>query len=154
MAERHQLVECSPDRVWRVLATGDSYARWVVGTQKILSVDSSWPAVGAELRFQAGLGPLRIKNSCVVRICEPEHRLELEAMAEPFGTARIAFNLSPWSSNTLVILDEHPLLGPGARLHGVISERLLHLRNRRLLDNLAKVAAKGRLDGEGTREKS
>lgn len=145
MAKRHQLVKCSPDQVWRILASGDSYARWVVGTQKILSVDAAWPAVGAELRFQAGLGPLRIKDSCVVRICEPQHRLELEAMAEPFGTARIAFTLSPWSTHTLVTLDEHALLGPGARLQGAISERLLHARNRRLLDNLARVAVTERL---------
>jgi len=132
MAERHQLVKCSPDQVWRILASGDSYARWVVGTQRILSVDAAWPAVGAELCFQAGVGPLRITDSCVVRISEPEHRLELEAMADPFGTARIAFTLSPWR------------LGPGARLQGAVSERLLHMRNRRLLDNLARVAVTDR----------
>lgn len=145
MAERHQLVKCPPERVWEILADGDSYARWVVGTQEILSVDTRWPAVDAELRFQAGLGPLRIQDTCIVRICEPRHRLELEAMARPFGTARIAFRLIPWSENTLVILDEHPLIGPGARLQGPVSEFLLHLRNRRLLDNLATVAeANGR----------
>jgi len=144
MAERHQLVKCSPDQVWRILASGDSYARWVVGTQRILSVDAAWPAVGAELCFQAGVGPLRITDSCVVRISEAEHRLELEAKADPFGTARIAFTLSPWSSHTLVTLDEHALLGPGARLQGAVSERLLHMRNRRLLDNLARVAVTDR----------
>ena len=142
MAKRHQLVKCPPHQVWRVLADGDSYARWVVGTQEILHVDPGWPAFGAALRFQAGLGPIHFEDSCTVRICEPEHRLELEAKAERFGTARIAFTLVPWSTDTLVMLDEHPLLGPGARLQGPISERLLHLRNRRLLDNLANVAVK------------
>lgn len=140
MAQRHQLVKCPPHGVWRVLANGDSYARWVVGTQKILRVDPTWPAVDAELRFQAGLGPLHIKDSCIVRICEPQHRLELEAIAQPFGTARIAFTLTPWGDYTLVTLTEHPLLGSGARLYGPISERLLHLRNRSLLINLAQVA--------------
>lgn len=141
MAERHRLVKCPPQRVWQALADGDGYARWVVGTQRILSVDGAWPAVGAELRFQAGVGPFRIEDSCVVRVSEPWQRLELEAIAEPFGSARIAFTLNPWSDDTLVILDEHPLWGPGARLHGLVTERLLHLRNRRLLDNLARVAA-------------
>lgn len=140
MAERHQLVKCPPHKVWRVLANGDSYAKWVVGTQEILRVDSTWPAVDAELRFKAGLGPLRIEDSCIVRICEPQQRLELEAVAAPFGTARIAFTLIPWSEDTLVTLDEHPLLGPGARFYGPISNRLLHLRNRSLLSNLAQVA--------------
>lgn len=143
MATRNQLIKCHPHRVWRVLANGDSYARWVVGTQKIMHVDAVWPAVDAELRFQAGLGPLHVEDRCVVRICEPERRLELEAVAQAFGTARIAFTLTPWSDYTLVNLNEHPLSGPGSRLYGPISERLLHLRNRRLLLNLAKVATAG-----------
>lgn len=150
MAERHKLVECPPPQVWHVLASGETYARWVVGTQKILHVDSDWPAVGAELRYQAGLGPIHVKDSCLVRICEPRHRLELEAVAEPFGTARIAFTLSAWGKHTLLTLDEHPLRGPGASLYGPVSERLLHLRNRRLLDNLARVAGedqRGRTPG-------
>jgi uncharacterized protein YndB with AHSA1/START domain len=140
MARRQQLVKCPPHRVWQVLGSGESYAQWVVGTQQILYADTAWPAVGAELCFQAGVGPIHFKDSCVVRICEPQRRLELEAMAKPFGSARIAFALIPWGDNTLVILDEHPLLGPGARLQGPLSEYVLHLRNRRLLSNLARVA--------------
>ena len=143
MARRQQLVKCPPHQVWKVLADGESYARWVVGTQEILHVDAAWPAVDAELRFQAGIGPIHFEDSCVVRICEPQLRMELEARAKPFGTARIAFALVPWSHNTLVVLDEHPLLGgPGARLQGPLSEQLLHVRNRRLLRNLARVAAR------------
>ena len=143
--QRHQLVKCSATAgVARCWPTATATRRWVVGTQKILRVDAAWPAVDAELPFRAGIGPIHFKDSCVVRICEPQLRLELEAMAEPFGTARIAFTLIPWSDNTLVILDEHPLLGPGARLQGPISERLLHLRNRRLLSNLARAAVSSR----------
>jgi uncharacterized protein YndB with AHSA1/START domain len=144
MARRQQLVKCPPQRVWRILANGESYAQWVVGTQQILHADAAWPAVDAELRFQVGVGPIHFEDSCVVRICEPQRRLELEAMAKPFGTARIAFTLIPWSDNTLVILDEHPLLGAGARLQGPLSECLLHVRNRRLLANLARVAVADR----------
>ena len=142
MAQRQQLIKCPPDQVWNVLADGTSYAQWVVGTQHILHVDPSWPAVGAHLRFRVGIGPLNFQDSCVVRICEPGRRLELEAKAEPFGTARIAIELIPWAEHTLVILDEHPLLGPGARLQGPPSELLLHLRNRRMLANLARTAIK------------
>jgi uncharacterized protein YndB with AHSA1/START domain len=134
------LVKCPPDRVWHVLADGESYAQWVVGTQDILHVNPAWPAVGAVLRFRVGVGRFRFEDSCVVRICEPESRLELEAMAERLGSARIAFTLLPWGTNTLVLLDEHPLLGPGARLQGPMTELMLHLRNRRLLGNLARLA--------------
>ena len=140
MAKRQQLIKCPPDQVWKILADGTSYAQWVVGTQHILHVDPAWPAVGAHLRFRVGIGPIHFQDSCVVRISEPGRRLELEAKAEPFGTARIAVELIPWGQHTLVILDEHPLLGPGARLQGPPSELLLHLRNRRMLGNLARTA--------------
>lgn len=143
MAERQQLVKCPPHQVWQVLANGESYAQWVVGTQEIIHADPVWPAVDAELRFRAGIGPLHFEDSCTVRVCEPERRLELEAEAYPFGTARIAFTLLPWGVNTLVLLDEHPLQGPGARLQGPASEFLLHVRNRRVLGNLARVAVSG-----------
>lgn len=142
MAQRQQLIKCPPPQVWEVLADGASYAQWVVGTQEILDVDPAWPDVDAVLRFQVGVGPVHFQDSCTVRICEPERRLELEAKAEPFGTARIAFTLIPWGADTLVILDEHPLLGPGARLQGPPSELILHVRNRRMLANLARRAVR------------
>ncbi len=142
MAQRQQLIECPPARVWDVLADGGTYAQWVVGTKEILHADNDWPAVGAGLRFRVGLGPLTFEDTCVVRICEPGSRLELEAKAEPFGTARIAFTLLPWADHTLVILDEHPLRGLGARIQGPPTELVLHLRNRHMLANLARTATK------------
>ncbi|MFD4533545.1 SRPBCC family protein [Kitasatospora sp. NPDC058397] len=143
MAQRQQLIECPPSQVWDILADGDRYAEWVVGTKEILHADSHWPTVGAALRFRGGLGPLTFEDTCEVRICETRRRLELEAKAEPFGTARIAFTLIPWADHTLVILDEHPLRGLGARLHGPPIELALHLRNRHLLTNLARNATRG-----------
>jgi hypothetical protein len=148
MARRQQLIESPPDRVWQVLADGATYARWVVGTQHILATDPEWPQVGAVLRFQVGLGPLHFRDTCTVRICDPGRRLELEAKAESIGTARIAFTLIPWSEHTLVLLDEHPLLGPGARLQGPPSELILHLRNRRILGNLARESARRAEDSQ------
>ncbi|MEU1424366.1 SRPBCC family protein [Kitasatospora sp. NPDC005751] len=142
MARRQQFIECPPEAVWSVLSDGRNYAEWVVGTRDIEHADADWPAVGTLLHFRAGIGPLTVDDRCVVRICEPGTRLELEAKAEPFGAARIAFTLVPWGANTLVFLDEHPLTGPGSRLQGPPSELLLHLRNRRLLGNLARVAVR------------
>ncbi|SEK46818.1 SRPBCC family protein [Streptacidiphilus jiangxiensis] len=144
MAQRQRLIEYPPSQVWDTLADGESYAQWVVGTKEILHADSRWPAVGAQLRFRAGLGPWTFEDTCEVRICESARRLELEASAKPFGTVRIAFTLIPWARNTLVILDEHPLRGLGARLQGPPTEFALHLRNRQLLDNLARTAARAR----------
>lgn len=43
--------------------------------------------------------------------------LELEAESGWLGTARIALKVRRWGRNTLVIIDEHPLRGPAAKLH-------------------------------------
>ncbi|WP_106970466.1 SRPBCC family protein [Kitasatospora phosalacinea] len=141
MAQRQRLVQATPEQVWGLLANARSYAQWVVGTQDVLDADDHWPEVGARLKFRVGVGPATLEDTCVVRICEPGRRLELEAAADPFGTARIAFSLTPWGDHTLLILDEHPLRGLGARLENPLTEFVLHLRNRRLLSNLARSAA-------------
>ncbi|MEU8137904.1 SRPBCC family protein [Streptodolium elevatio] len=140
MARRQHLIDASPSRVWDVLADPHRYAEWVVGTRRIDRADPAWPQEHARLVYTVGLGPVTFQDECVVRLCDPGKRLELEAMAPPFGTARIGIELLPWDTGTLVLVDEHPLRGPAARLHGPPGEFLLHLRNRKMLHNLARVA--------------
>jgi Polyketide cyclase / dehydrase and lipid transport len=140
MAELNILAEATPDRVWAVLADGYRYDDWVVGTKDVVGVDATWPAVGSRLRFRFGFGPLTFDGDTVVRICEPRERLELEAHAMPIGTARIAIRLVPWADETLVFIDEHPLRGPGARVHNAVSEVVLRLRLGQMLRNLARLA--------------
>nr|WP_202511931.1 SRPBCC family protein [Streptomyces sp. SID3343] len=132
------MIQAPPARVWEVLSDPRRYAEWVVGTRTVKQADDEWPRVGARLRYVLGFGPVTFDDECVVRICEPERRLELEAMARPFGSARIAIELVPWGDDTVVVVDEHPLRGLGATLEGPPSELLLHLRNRRMLANLAR----------------
>jgi hypothetical protein len=43
--------------------------------------------------------------------------LGLEADGGPLGTARIVLDLSEWGEDTVVVLDEHPLRGPGYQPH-------------------------------------
>jgi hypothetical protein len=46
----------------------------------------------------------------------------------------------PWGKDrTLVIIDEHPLTGPPARLHTAVADILLGFRNKRMMRNLAKL---------------
>jgi uncharacterized protein YndB with AHSA1/START domain len=132
------LIERSPDAVWAVLEDGHSYAEWVVGTREIHEVDEHWPAVGSAIEFTAGVGPIRLNDRTVVRRVEPKTGLELEAHASWLGSARISFDLRPWGENTLVIIDEHPLTGPGARWHNAAVDVLLHLRNRKMVRALAE----------------
>ena len=123
-----------------LLADGYRYSEWVAGTQEILHVDPEWPGTGTCIRFKVGLGALTLDDVCVVRRCEPERRLELEAKAGRFGAARIAMNLLPWGDNTLLTVDWHPLRGPGTRLHGLPVDYAVKIRNGMMLTKLARIA--------------
>jgi uncharacterized protein YndB with AHSA1/START domain len=140
MAVRQTFIALPPEAVWETLADGRRYAEWVVGTREVQAANVRWPRVGAEIHFVFGYGPLKLHDRTVVRVCEPPQRLELEVHAGPFGTARVAIRLIAWGEGTVLILDEHPLRGLSAGLHGPHIEMLLHLRNRLMLRKLARLA--------------
>lgn len=140
MARNRRLILSPPSEIWALLADGHRYGEWVTGTQQVLAADPHWPDVGARLQVRVGLGFLAFDDTCVVRICEPQRRLELEAKADPFGAARIAMNLIPWGEHTLFVLDWHPLLGPGVRMHGLPVDYLVRVRNGMMLTKLARIA--------------
>jgi uncharacterized protein YndB with AHSA1/START domain len=140
MAVLNVLVDRDPGKVWDVLSDGWTYAEWVVGTKHIREVDSHWPDQGTQIRWAVGIGRLTIEDVTTVRLVEPGHRLELEAYAGRIGSARISIALMPWGENrTLLILDEHPLTGPGGSWHTVAVDAALRLRNGRMLRRLARV---------------
>ncbi len=136
MTLRNVLVEARPAEVWKVLADGRSYAKWVVGTRAVDSVDPDWPAVGTSLRYTAGVGPLRVSDVTTVRVSEPPERLEMEAHLR-IMTVRISVEVRPWGDQTLVIVDEHPLRGSSLVFENPITEILLTMRNRLMLNRLA-----------------
>ncbi|OEV04016.1 hypothetical protein AN219_37520 [Streptomyces nanshensis] len=136
------MILSSPTEVWDLLCDGYRYGEWVTGTRQVLAADPHWPAVGARLRVRVGLGALTLDDTCVVRVCEPRRRLELEAKADPFGAARIAMNLVPWGEHTLFVLDWHPLRGPGTRMHGLPVNYLVAVRNGMMLTKLARIAVR------------
>ncbi|WP_128429791.1 SRPBCC family protein [Streptomyces cyaneus] len=140
MARNRRLILSSPAEVWSLLSDGYRYGEWVTGTQEVLAADPHWPQVGARLQVRVGVGRLALEDTCVVRICEPEHRLELEAKADPFGAARIAMRLIPWGEHTLFVLDWHPLRGPGIRMHGLPVDYVVAIRNGMMLTKLARIA--------------
>jgi hypothetical protein len=129
--------------VWDVLADGNRYAEWVVGTSESRPVRGQWPRKGAALCYEVRLGPVHLSNETVVRRCEDGVCLELEAKAGMLGTARIAIELRPWGEHCLVIVDEHPLQGAGGRLHNVGFEALIQLRHRAMLARLARLCEHG-----------
>ncbi|MFF4168208.1 SRPBCC family protein [Streptomyces sp. NPDC001741] len=142
MARNRRLILSSPPEIWRLLSDGRRYGEWVTGTQQVLAVDPHWPDVGARLKVRVGAGPVTLDDTCVVRISEPGHRLQLEAKAGPCGAARIAMTLTPWAEHTLFTLDWHPLRGPGTRMHGLPVDYLVAVRNGMMLTKLARIAVR------------
>jgi uncharacterized protein YndB with AHSA1/START domain len=140
MAVLNVLVDRDPGQVWDVLSDGRSYASWVVGTKRICDVDTHWPEEGSRIRFSVGIGRWTIEDVTTVRLVEPGRRLELEANAGWVGSARISITLLPWGDDhTVVILDEHPLTGPGRQWHTAVVDTLLRVRNQRMVRSLAKL---------------
>jgi uncharacterized protein YndB with AHSA1/START domain len=140
MALRRRYLAAPREAVWAALSDGSRYAEWVAGTREIRRTDPRWPKVGAEIEFVAGYGPLVLNDHTTVRVCQPPERLELEVRAGSLGTVRVAFHLTEWGVGTLVTLDEHPLRGVSAGLHGPPAEWVTHLRNRLVLRRLSELA--------------
>ncbi|CAL9605701.1 hypothetical protein SUDANB6_05544 [Streptomyces sp. enrichment culture] len=139
MAVRHRLIKASPETVWSVIADGNRYAQWVVGTSESRPRRGRWPRLGAAITYEVSLGPVRLSNETVVRRCVEGSVLELEAKAGPLGTARIAIEVRSWGEHCLVIVDEHPLRGAGGALHNAALEPLIQLRHRAMLARLARL---------------
>lgn len=139
MALLNVLVKRSPEHVWDFLSDGHRYAEWVVGTREIRGVDDNWPEVGSSIHFTFGLGPFTVDDRTTVRNAERPRMLEMEVHAGRIGTARLLFDIRPWGEHTVVVLDEHPLSGPGAHVHNMLIDLGLRFRNRRMLDKLAKL---------------
>jgi hypothetical protein len=87
----------------------------VPGAHLAHEVDEHRPAAGTQIPYAAGIGPITLDDVTTVRRIEPKRELKLEANAGWLGSARFAFDLRPWGENTLLIIDEHTLSGPGAR---------------------------------------
>lgn len=132
------------DDVFAVLSDPQSYAYWVVGSDRIRDADASWPAVGAKLHHRVGAGPFKLNDNTEVLEVTAPMRLVLQARTRPFGTARVTLDLLDLGDRTRVTMGE----GPGDRfsrlLFNPIANALLRRRNDvalRRLDELARKRA-------------
>jgi uncharacterized protein YndB with AHSA1/START domain len=144
MARNEIFVSVPPEQAFAVLADPNTYADWVVGTQRIRGADSAWPTVGSDLDHSVGIGPLTVDDATTVLDAEPPVMLKLQAKARPFPSATITFWLQPEAGGTRVTMIEapsHPLL---SLLIGPLGHGLLGVRNREALRRFKEIA-------EGTR---
>ncbi|MWA09393.1 SRPBCC family protein [Streptomyces sp. BA2] len=142
MAVRHRLIKRSVADVWSVLADGSRYGDWVVGTSRSEPGEGRWPEVGSSITYTVRVGWRTLSGTTTVRRCEEPGILELEADSGWLGAARIAVDVRPWGEYALVIVDEHPLDGPGGALHNAAVDALIQLRHRAMLARLADVVEK------------
>ncbi|MFC9244785.1 SRPBCC family protein [Streptomyces sp. NPDC057136] len=150
MAVRNHIIDRPPSAVWAVLDEETLYGKWVVGTSASRKESGTWPETGSSITYTVRLGPKEFTGRTVVRRIDRPHALELEAESGPLGSARIAFDIRPWGDKTLVLLDEHPLRGPGGVLHNTLLDTAIQIRHRAMLSRLARVV-EAWTDESGTR---
>ncbi|MDP9445288.1 MAG: SRPBCC family protein [Actinomycetota bacterium] len=138
--ELSKSTKATPQQVWAVLEDGYRYPEWVKGTKEIRDVEAGWPAPGTSLHYTAGIGPLVKKDRTTSREMVRDRYLELEAVAWPFGSARIALTLDPEDGGTTVRMQEHPLRGIGRVVHTTLTKVGFALRIRVMLDDLVRLA--------------
>jgi hypothetical protein len=134
-------VSTSAEAVWAVLGDGWLYPLWVVGATHMRDVDPTWPAVGARLHHSVGLWPVQLSDSTVVLAVEEGRRLELEARAIPFGSARVVLTLTPLGPERCVVsILEYAVSGPGRLVPTAVQAPLIRARNTESLERLADIA--------------
>ena len=130
MARNSVQVRASSDDVFDVLDDAYAYPRWVVGTRRVRSVDTNWPAPGSSFHHAVGtsIGELHDSTSVVAR--DRPKRLDLEVRARPTGVARVRISVAArCASSTEVTLDETPTEGLISRLPRHLTDPLLTFRN-------------------------
>ena len=140
MAVTEQLIDAPAEYVFKVLADPESYAHWVVGSNEIRAYDKDWPRVGSTFHHTQGKWPLTVKDTSSVVEAEPNRRLVLEVRTRPFVVAKVELDLTPQNGKTLVRMDEVPIGGLLKPINNPLLELLTHLRNRRGLGRLARLA--------------
>ncbi|MEP6952451.1 MAG: SRPBCC family protein [Solirubrobacteraceae bacterium] len=142
MATNVALIPATPERIWAVLADPESYAYWVVGSDKIRDADAGWPQSGTKIHHTVGVGPLKLNDDTEVVESDPPRRLVLHARARPLGTARVALELTSEGTSTRVVMVEGPDDRFSRLLHNPIADRLLHRRNETALGRLRELAVR------------
>lgn len=146
MARTSVIIAAPAGRVYSALADGEQYHRWVVGAKDIRAVDDAFPRPGAELHHTVGVGPLEVDDSTQVKAAVEGRRLVLEARVRPIGRARVEFALAEEAAGrTRVTMDEEVLEPAIARHLRVLTDPLIHGRNRITLDKLRRLVEAGEL---------
>ena len=136
---RH-LPDLTAGDVWSVLADGETYGYWVVGTRAVREISGDWPEPGSSLHYTVGYLPLRKDDRTDCVDAEPQRRLTLEAHAWPIGTMHIELQLLPAPRGVTVTIEEHPKTGVLKTLHNPLVDLAIKARNVETLRRLETCA--------------
>ena len=136
----------SPEAVWDALADPETYADWVVGSQRIRAADAAWPAPGSRFHHTVGVGPLSVDDHTECLEADAPNRLRLRAKARPLGTAQVTLELAPSGDGTYVRMTENPdglssVLGLNPLVHLLTMAR--NAESLRRLEQIARRRAAG-----------
>jgi uncharacterized protein YndB with AHSA1/START domain len=141
MACNETQVDVPPERVFELLADGRKYADWVVGADRVRSVEPEWPNPGSKFHHTVGVGPIKINDSTSVLEVDAPNRIVLDARARPLGRARVDIELRAQDGGTLVVMREE--LADGPRLMQRLTDPLIRVRNVEALRRLKDLVEPG-----------
>ena len=140
MATTERLIDAPAEDIFHVLADPESYAHWVVGSNEIRAYDKDWPVVGATFHHTQGKWPITVKDTSSVLEANPNRRLVLEVRTRPYVVAKVELDLIPQNGKTCVRMVETPIGGLLKPVNNPLLELLTHVRNKRGLGRLARLA--------------
>jgi uncharacterized protein YndB with AHSA1/START domain len=88
-----------------VLEDPYAYPKWVVGADKTLSADPTFPAAGTKFEVQVAGGA---RDKTEVREVVPPRKIVLDAAARWLGPARVTIELAAANGGTEVTMIEDP----------------------------------------------
>ncbi|WEO78146.1 SRPBCC family protein [Cryobacterium sp. SO2] len=143
MAVNYRSLDCSPEKVFAVLADGWLYPGWVVGASRIREVDPAWPATGSAIHHSVGVWPALIDDSTLVLEWDPPRHALLRARGWPIGEAQVTIDVKPRGDGCVVRLAEDATAGPGRFVPRPLRDVAIRARNAETLRRLAYLAEGG-----------
>ncbi|MGI8412439.1 MAG: SRPBCC family protein [Solirubrobacteraceae bacterium] len=143
MATTEMQINAAPTDVFAILADAEAYADWVVGSDRIRTADTNWPAIGSRFHHRVGVGPFKVNDHTEVVEVDPPSKLVMHARARPLGTALVAMHLELRQGGTHVTMNE--TAGDALSRLGInpLTDWLVHLRNIKGLRRLKRIAETG-----------
>lgn len=137
MSTNTRHVNAPPEDVFDVLLDARTYGDWVVGPNRVVAVDNSWPTIGSSFVHQHGRGPLRIRDETTLVAVEPGRSVLLEVNLRQLGMrGQVSIVLEPEEGGTRVVMDETITGGYIGKRWNPFLDRMLWARNVQALQRL------------------